>query len=472
MTNAGQIFGGGTHAAVALDVGGVVSNALTGTIANATGVGVYATVASASVFNAGLISVSGTRGATDLLQGGYLTNATTGTIKSSLGVGVAVEKGAGTVVNAGLISGATNGIYMTGGADTLSNAGLIVNAAGTHSAVVLYDGGYVGNAPNGTIRASGADGILMKFAAGTVVNAGLISGVNNGLYMSGGADTLSNAGRIITSVGTKGAVDLFSGGYVGNATNGTIQAFNGLGVYIGHGTGTVVNAGLISAGTTSGSDGVSLGDGGTVCNTGRGIIKSGNNGNHPGVYIGGAAGTVDNAGLISGGTGVDLFNGGYVSNALTGTIGGTAGSALFMPSGAGAVYNAGQISGNINLVDGGVVRNAATGTISATATSGVYIKGGTGTLVNAGQSRRRRAFRRILSGATGVANESAMRCLLAHHGIEAGAAANDAEGRAVLWRHTIEPVGEPQAAGALHVLDHHVGLPGMWRPMWRASTRA
>ena len=47
-----------------------------------------------------------------------------------------------------------------------------------------------------------------------------------------------------------------------------------------------------------------------------------------------------------------------------------------------------------------------------------------------------------------------LRGLVAEQRIEAGAAADDAERRAVLRADVVEPVGEPQAAGALHVLRH------------------
>ena len=53
-----------------------------------------------------------------------------------------------------------------------------------------------------------------------------------------------------------------------------------------------------------------------------------------------------------------------------------------------------------------------------------------------------------------------LRALVAEQRIEAGAAADDAEGRAVLGADIVEPVGEPQAAGALHVLRHDVRIAG------------
>ena len=56
--------------------------------------------------------------------------------------------------------------------------------------------------------------------------------------------------------------------------------------------------------------------------------------------------------------------------------------------------------------------------------------------------------------------------------IERDAASDGAERGAVLRRDAIEPVGEPQAAGALHVARYQVGLPGMCLPMWRPMTRA
>src|SRR5258705_8810937 len=50
--------------------------------------------------------------------------------------------------------------------------------------------------------------------------------------------------------------------------------------------------------------------------------------------------------------------------------------------------------------------------------------------------------------------------LVAEQRIEAGAAADDAERRAVLWRDIEQPVGEPQRARPLHVLRYHVRIAG------------
>ena len=53
-----------------------------------------------------------------------------------------------------------------------------------------------------------------------------------------------------------------------------------------------------------------------------------------------------------------------------------------------------------------------------------------------------------------------LRGLVAEQRIEAGAAADGADHRAVLVGDVVEPVGEPQAAGAFHVLRRHLRIAG------------
>jgi uncharacterized protein with beta-barrel porin domain len=146
----------------------------------------------------------------------------------------------------------------------VTNAGAITGYFG----VALRAGGSVTNQARGSI--SGAYGVYVTSSAGTVTNAGSITGTNNS------------------------GVFLLAGGSVANQTGGTISG-NQTGVYISGGAGTVTNAGSI---TGTNLVGVSLNAGGRVTNQAGGSIS----GDQTGVDISGAAGTVTNAGTITGGT--------------------------------------------------------------------------------------------------------------------------------------------------------------------------
>jgi hypothetical protein len=146
--------------------------------------------------------------------------------------------------------------------------------------------------------------------------------------------------------------------------------------------GTVTNSATIRS--TSGSgDGVNFGAGGSVANTGAGLIAGAN-----GVVIFNAAGTVSNSGSILGtgttGYGVRLYAGGSVDNTDTGLIEGYSG--IGISGSAGTVTNSGAILGTgtygygVGLNAGGSVDNSGTGLIEGA--SGVYIEGDVGTVTN------------------------------------------------------------------------------------------
>ena len=143
---------------------------------------------------------------------------------------------------------------------------------------------------------------------------------------------------------------------------------------------TIVNFGTVET-TGTGGDGIDLRAGGSVTNTGAGLIKGSR-----GVFIVGAAGTVTNAGTILGtsGYGLQLFAGGSVDNTGTGLIEGSRG--VFIGGGAGTVTNAGTILGTggygVRLPAGGSVDNTGTGLIEGSVS--VFIVGAAGTVTNSG----------------------------------------------------------------------------------------
>ena len=427
--------------------GGTLENA--GTIV-ATGVGAPAIRFAAGYANllkidpgasfTGVVQGANTVGATAVSTLELASGAAAGTL-SGFGTAfvdfarITVDPGAAWVL-AGtqtLASGVTltdNGALTNTGSLTvygsLHDDGLLTNSAGI-SGVVLLSGGTLVNAQGATIAglpmaAYGASG----GSAGTVVNAGLlvsggdtksggvgllsggfvsnatsgtIAGGGVGIYINNAADTSANGGTVLNygSVGGIGThangVEIDAGGLVSNAAGGTITGTNN-GVLIGVASTSqsalVVNQGIIATGTT-GAAGVYLQRGGTVTNAASASIL----GATSGVDISGGAGTLVNAGSIAGtgtaGRGVELLAGGLVTNAGTGTISGAGSNGVYVNGGAGTVLNAGIITAAggarpaVALFQGGYVGNAGTGTISGAVAVSVYITGTAGTVVNAGQ---------------------------------------------------------------------------------------
>jgi uncharacterized protein with beta-barrel porin domain len=432
-TNTGNISG------VALGAGGTVNNYSGGTISGPGG-GVYIFGGSGIVTNAGTITntVAG-EGGVQLEGGGTVTNLSTGTITS-----VYINGGTGTVINYGKINGIVGGI--DGGlTDGLRGnfAGVVLNTGGTltnykggtitgYNGVNLFQAATVTNA--GSISGTKAvtitthgytfslgNGVFM-FAGGTVINqtGGTISGVANGVDISGGTATVTNAGTITAAGNFVNGVVLFSSGTVTNQTGGAIAASGGQfidGVSL-NANGTVTNAGTITATATTGNyaAGVILSAGGTVTNQASGTITA-NGGAGVDLYAGGtvtnagtiiatgrygtgvllnAGGTVTNSGSIratgTSAVGVSLYAGGTVNNLTGGTIIGTqygVGPSPGGNTGGGTVTNWGSITGTgaystgIGLNGGGSVTNQPGGTVSGGA-YGVSIFGNRGTVTNAG----------------------------------------------------------------------------------------
>jgi outer membrane autotransporter protein len=268
----------------------------------------------------------------------------------------------------GIITGGTNGVEIAGAAGSVTNAGSITGYR--RDGVYMGTNGSVNNLTGGSIT-GGANGVEIA-GIGSVVNAGSIIGTNNdGVYI--------------------GALPLGGGGIVNNLTGGIIMGGTN-GVCITNGIGSVVNAGSI-IGTHN--DGVYLGGGGSVNNlTGENILGNISGATGVGVYITNGIGSVINAGRINGGnTGVYMGNGGSVNNLTGGIIEGNAGPnscGVYITGGAGSVVNSWIITGNygdgVYMGDGGSVNNLTGGIImfGGYGDYGVYITGGAGYVTNAG----------------------------------------------------------------------------------------
>jgi antigen 43 len=174
-------------------------------------------------------------------------------------------------------------LFMIGANDTLINTSAILDSGG---------GGNAGVGIRGTneVITNQVGGIIAGYSADT-----------SGILGYGAGASITNFGLIASGGGGATAIVLNNGGFVSNASTGTLS---GSGIFMQSAAGTVVNAGKIFGGSTYGGityGGIDLTDGGLITNLSGGTITA--NGAAYGVQITGAAGTVTNAGTIDGGTG-------------------------------------------------------------------------------------------------------------------------------------------------------------------------
>jgi hypothetical protein len=439
VINSGSVSGnyavaGG--AGISLAAGGSVTNQSGGTVTGRIAVNVSS--ATAAVVNAGVITGNQTATPGDgvaLHFGGSVTNQAGGTISgfygvlgqthtinvinqgtiagnssSTLGIGVYLSAG-GTLTNSAsaAVTG-FNAIYAKA-ATTLDNAGQITGSLSNSRAVGAYmkGGGFVTNEVTGTLT-----GFRAVFSAGAgIVNSGSIGGnmtvgTGAGIFLSNsgsvavtnqaggtitgvagivgnaGVATIVNSGSIAGNNTSGSGVTLGSGGTVTNLAGGTISGSYGVGAVAV--AATVVNAGYLGDGTLlSTGAGIALKHGGVVTNQSGGKIIAG----LQGVYFGGAAGTLVNAGTVKGnsssGNGLIVVNGGALTNqsggVITGRYGVRAVTTAFTVVNAGSIGSSGTNAAGINLGAGGSVTNQVGGTI--TGTTAVRMTAGT-TVENAG----------------------------------------------------------------------------------------
>jgi hypothetical protein len=232
---------------------------------------------------------------------------------------------------------------------TLTNAG-VEGSSGAEHGVGIY-GSNVSLVNSGTIIASG--GAVVAFRTGTgnsFINQaggvidGQFSGNINGVSFYYNTATVVNAGLIESSANFSDAIALFDGGFVSNASTGTLV---GAGVYMKGAAGTVVNAGKIFGDSYYG--GVALVAGGSITNLAGGTIAA--DGTHYGVKIDGGAGTVTNAGTIDGDGNPAVLLGAYAGNRVVvdpnavfigGVNGGATTSTLELAAGSGTLSGFGS----------------------------------------------------------------------------------------------------------------------------------
>jgi hypothetical protein len=258
------------------------------------------------------------------------------------------------VESSGRVYGAPVGIYGGSGVPwTITNHGTIT-----------------GTAPISTEIAAG----IALMSGGSVDNSGTISGYGYGIYIAGDLGIVSNSGLISGADAATNSVGvaLNAGGTVTNATTTAIIAgvYTGVGIY--NVTGTVINAGTISAGGTDGFA-ITLDQGGSVDNQAIGGVQAVISGYQNGLVIVGDSGTVTNAGTIIGsmGSGILLGLGGNVVNGVSSASdAGIYGKAygVFVVDGDATITNYGTITSGlcgcgtndgVLIASGGTVTNAA-----------------------------------------------------------------------------------------------------------------
>ena len=385
VTNRGTINSG--FYSVDLRDGGRVSN-----YGSLTGVLDYG----GTVTNLGLISPSGTDVGVNLPIAGAVVNGSPSVPTAHIIGFHAVIVSGGTVTNYGYVQGHQDGISVTGGLDgSVDNSGTITAI----NDVTFSAGGSLVNRTGGIVL-SGNESVQFftqstGSASATVTNAGTIAapfGVAID-FMSRGAgqvlnETVANSGSITAA---NGAIEM-GGGTVTNGTSAIISASAGHTAILGRSDSpdsvTVTNSGTISGGT-----GLDLQNGGTVSNGGtitgsdgtaarfgssnnRLVIDPGGvfNGN----VIGGSSNSLSNvlelamgpgAGSISG-IGAQFANFGFVvvdAGASWTCTGSNSIASVSELAVYGALTNAGDLQGNVDLQGGGSLSNVAGATVNGTA---------------------------------------------------------------------------------------------------------
>ncbi len=252
----------------------------------------------------------------------------------------------------------------------------------------------------------GAAGIVLG-GAGSVTNAGSVSGDTRGVYFGGAGSLLNQSGGSIS--GALYEVQGRSSLTVNNQAGAAISA----GVAIdAQGVATITNAGSISGsgavpggggpGGTVSTGSVELFGGGTLTNAATGTITNDGAGNvavYSVILATGKAASITNAGNITEtatGSGISLDAGGSVANASGGVIsaskygvhitgGGSVSNAGTISGGAGSVVFSGAGANTLTLQTGSSLTGAAIGSTAAGATNALVLQG-TGSADNSFQN--------------------------------------------------------------------------------------
>ena len=325
--------------------------------------------------NLGIVHTTATLG-----SGAHLTNSG-GAVISGATYGVYDNAGPGTVVNNGQITAASQFSYGV----WLNRGGALTNQA--QGVISAREGAYIGGSTPATVVNAGkilgsipGNGDGLRLRQGTVTNlSGTISGAN-GIDITNGAATITNAGTIAGGPAPGDKAVKFLTGFANQLTidpgavfSGTVDGGNTLGAAV---VSSLVLASGASTGTITGIGSSYVGFGNFVVDAGATWVMNADS-------IPFAATLTDNGVLTNNGTiGTTVTLG--ASAALINAQGANINSlpnAVYDNAGFAAVINDGAMGG-VELQLGGNVTNQSAGVINGPV--GVQISGGGGSVVNAG----------------------------------------------------------------------------------------
>ena len=420
----------------AIQAGGVTNVTNAGSITGGTGQfnrGVYFTAAGSSLDNQAGGTITGGRG---VQASGAATITNAGTITSncastSFQCTAIVLFNGGTVTNAatGVITSSGRGIVGTGSATTVINDGSINSTLANDTAVILFGGGSITNNASGTIANANGYGAYIFSTAGSIINAGSITG-QFGASIDSTSGTITNSGSIIGSntgvagynamLGLTNSGQISGGTYgvfgntgatnVTNLSGGTISSSGGAGVYTNAGPLTVDNQ--AGASINAGSHAIRSGGAATITNAGT--LSSTN---ADAVWSGGAL-NLTNSGTITGGfAGVTATTGGTIVNSgdIEGLSSASGNSYAVQFTGAGSITN--QSGGTLGGADGAIAMFGS-GAITVDLQSGSTAKGN---IVSTGDGPRTLTVNGVFNGSYSSGGAGVDTLTLGQAGAMAGA---------------------------------------------------
>ncbi|UNO35380.1 autotransporter-associated beta strand repeat-containing protein [Salmonella enterica subsp. enterica serovar Abeokuta] len=324
----------GSHFEVVNRVGGVI------TAGNSSLVGIKSTAMELKVGVDNLVTNDGTISA-------YGT-------ANTYGIHYGESTSGGVITNTGSITTTGGGagdasVYVHGNGD-----GTVVNNSGTMSSTVygVYldsarsKGHTLNNQAGSAISANTA--VAINGNGNTITNQGKMTGVSDGLLISGNNNIITTSGGEIS--GKNGIrVSKGSGNQITTESGSAIVAKDN-GILINSGANNVTNGGSITATGSSISYGIQYNSGtsGTITNTGT-ITTTGKGAGDASVYAHGGAVTINNSGTMDSSVfGVYVTTGHTLNNLAGGSI--TANTAVQLNGNNNTLANAGAILGDTNGV--------------------------------------------------------------------------------------------------------------------------